>query len=109
MTTTLQRIGKAIRELRKSRNMTQEQLAELTDTAFSYIGSIERGGQNVTIETLEKIAHALHIGVFDLLALCQKENETIRKIDTLLHSQDDFHQRKILTILNEMVKKPDSR
>ncbi|WP_262362331.1 helix-turn-helix domain-containing protein [Paenibacillus senegalensis] len=96
-----------MRELRKSRNMTQEQLAELTDTAISYIGTIERGEQNITIQTLDKIAQALQSDIYELLTLSQTDNETIRKINALLLTQDHFHQEKSFNVLREMLRKPN--
>ncbi|QQK77613.1 helix-turn-helix transcriptional regulator [Salicibibacter cibarius] len=75
--TTQQRIGATIRSFRKANNMTLEQLAEYTDTAISYIGSIERGERNITINTLEKIAHVFDLDVFDFFAVGSANNEFI--------------------------------
>lgn len=105
-TTTLQRIGVAIRELRKTQNVTQEELAEYTETAISYIGTIERGEQNMTLQTLDKIAQALQTDIFNLLSISQKESPAIRKISALLITQDDFHQQKALNIVSELLREP---
>ncbi|MNO66160.1 HTH-type transcriptional regulator SinR [compost metagenome] len=62
-------VGQRIREYRKQKNWTQEQLAEAASIHYSYIGGIERGDRNISLETLEKIAAALDITAGDLLRL----------------------------------------
>lgn len=59
-------IGQRIRDLRKQRGLSQEQLGEMAGVHFSYIGKIERAEKNVTIVNLEKIAAALDVSFFDL-------------------------------------------
>lgn len=48
-------IGQRIRQLRKERNLTQEELGERADLQSQYIGGVERGERNISLETLEKI------------------------------------------------------
>ncbi|EES74476.1 helix-turn-helix domain-containing protein [Paenibacillus sp. MB22_1] len=59
-------VGKRIREYRKQKNWTQEQLAEAASLHYSYIGGVERGDRNISLETLEKIAVALDVPAGDL-------------------------------------------
>lgn len=54
-----QLIGKRIKELRKSKRITQEMLAEMLDISVSYISRIERGIVKISLETLVKTAAAL--------------------------------------------------
>lgn len=56
-----------MRQRRKARNLSQEKLAERADVHRNYIGLIERGEQNITIESLVKIAKALKCKVMDLV------------------------------------------
>lgn len=67
-----ERLGIAIREIRKNQNLTQEELAEKIGSSFSYIGRLERGEGNFTIQTLEKITIALNIDFFDFISLGKK-------------------------------------
>lgn len=62
-------VGKRIREYRKQKNWTQEQLAEAASLHYSYIGGVERGDRNISLETLEKIAAALDIPAGDLFRM----------------------------------------
>jgi len=52
-------VGENIRLLRKKRGLSQEQLAFRADINASYMGQVERGEKNPTIDVLSKIAHAL--------------------------------------------------
>jgi UDP-N-acetylglucosamine 1-carboxyvinyltransferase len=55
----LARIGKLIRDARKHRGWTQAELAAKLDTSQSAVNRIERGHQNLTLETLARIGEAL--------------------------------------------------
>lgn len=52
-------IGRMIRDARKQRGLTQQELADLLSTSQSAIGRIEAGGQNLTLDMVNKIATAL--------------------------------------------------
>lgn len=52
-------VGLQIRSLRKTKGLTQEELAEKADLSYKYIGELERGQVNVSIDSLQKIADAL--------------------------------------------------
>lgn len=52
-------VGLQIRSLRKAKGLTQEELAEKADLSYKYIGELERGQVNVSIDSLQKIADAL--------------------------------------------------
>lgn len=62
----LQQIGKKIRFLRKQRNLSQEEFADLANIDRTYIGGVERGERNITILIVKKIADALEVSVKDL-------------------------------------------
>ena len=54
-------VGQRIRNYRMDRGLSQEKLAELAGCHPTYIGQLERGEKNATIESFEKIASALGI------------------------------------------------
>lgn len=54
-------IGQRIRNYRTKQSLSQEKLAELADCHPTYIGQIERGEKNATLESVEKIACALNV------------------------------------------------
>ncbi|MCD8042955.1 MAG: helix-turn-helix domain-containing protein [Tannerellaceae bacterium] len=52
-------LGDQIREIRKAKGLSQEQLAWDAGVGRAYMGGIERGERNVTVLTLVKIAEQL--------------------------------------------------
>lgn len=60
-------IGQLIRNKRKEKNITQESLSLQCGIDRSYMGRIERGEVNLTIEKLYDIADALEVEAKDLL------------------------------------------
>ena len=61
------RVGQKIREYRKSRGLSQEQLAFKAGLHRAYIGHIERGEKNIGLINLEKISKSLSIETTELL------------------------------------------
>ncbi len=59
-------LGKRIKELRKERNYTQDVLAEKANIEPASLSNIENGKNYPTAETLEKIAFALEVEVYQL-------------------------------------------
>lgn len=57
----LQKFGKRLKSLRLDKNLTQLELAEILDMSPNFIGMIERGDRNTTVENVFKIARALGI------------------------------------------------
>ena len=60
-------IGKRIREVRRSRSMTQVQLAEAAGISASHMGDIETGRSSFSVEVLQKICRALHVSADSIL------------------------------------------
>ena len=60
-------LGEAIRAFRKRADLTQEKLAEMADLNPKYIGEVERGGLNISVDALVRIAKALKLQVKDLV------------------------------------------
>ena len=60
--------GEKVKRLRKSRNLTQEQLAEMIDIAPRNLSRIEVGTSFVKAETLEKLLSALNVTTEELFA-----------------------------------------
>jgi transcriptional regulator with XRE-family HTH domain len=60
------RFGERVRTLRKERGFSQEGFAFECELHRTYIGAIERGEQNVSLENIARIADALGVTVLDL-------------------------------------------
>ncbi len=59
-------IGRRIAELRKAKDMTQEQFSVLLGTSFQWVSQLE-GGRNMTVHSLVRVANALKVPLEDLL------------------------------------------
>ena len=66
MTTLRNSVGERIRAIRKAKGLTQQQLAELSGLDDAYIGSVERGERNFSIDTFEKIVIGLKVSAHNL-------------------------------------------
>lgn len=56
-----------LRQLRQVKGLSQEALADLAGLHRTYVGSVERGERNVSIDNMERLAKALEVDVADLL------------------------------------------
>jgi transcriptional regulator with XRE-family HTH domain len=54
-------VGNNIKKYRKTLNISQEELAEKAGLHRTYIGGIERGERNITLDSLQVIATALNV------------------------------------------------
>ncbi len=66
MKTIQEQFGSRVRDLRKKRGWTQEQLAEAAGRHWTYIGGIERGERNITLQVVADIARALDVDIKEL-------------------------------------------
>ena len=78
MTELRNSVGDRIRAMRKAKGLTQQQLAELSNLDDAYIGSVERGERNFSVNTLEKIVVALKIQPAELFHSQDKLNDVER-------------------------------
>lgn len=62
----LQKFGKRLKALRLDHSLTQLELAEILDMSPNFIGMIERGERNTTVENVFKISRALNIKPYNL-------------------------------------------
>jgi transcriptional regulator with XRE-family HTH domain len=60
------RFGARIRQLRTERGWSQEGFADLADLHRTYIGSVERGEQNLSLVNIERIAVTLEVSLAEL-------------------------------------------
>lgn len=66
MSTLRTRFGKRLRQIRRYRDLTQEQLAEALGLSVEFISNIERGKSAPSFETIEKLAEVLQVTVEEL-------------------------------------------
>ena len=76
-------LGRRIKELRESKDLTQEQLAEKIGIGQRNLSKIECGNNFVTSETLSKIISALQVEAKDLFDFNHKNDKEILKRELL--------------------------
>ena len=99
-------IGQRIRNYRTQKGLSQEKLAELAGCHPTYIGQLERGEKNATLESVEKIASAMDISLselFDKLGKSGGDNIAAKCYD-LVASKNEAEQKQLYKILQEMDK-----
>ena len=67
MPDTLVRFGKTLRAARQNKGVSQEKLAELAGLHRTYVSSVERGGRNISLLNIERLAKALDVKMADLM------------------------------------------
>jgi transcriptional regulator with XRE-family HTH domain len=65
------RLGQTVRELRASAGYSQESFAAKVKVHRTFMGTIERGKTNISVETLERIARGLGMGAWELLRIAE--------------------------------------
>lgn len=106
MKTTKELLGARIKEVRKSRKISQEQLSEKVDVDPRYISRIEVGRSYPSLETLENIARALEVEVKELFDFSHQEArpDSIEQINTFLKEMTDDDLKKICRIVRVFVR-----
>lgn len=100
MTDVLEKVGKHIKGLRVEKALSQQDLAELAGISYKYLGEIERGQVNLSVEILVKIARSLQINPGDLLNdIIDDETRTISKIKFLFAELSKKDSELVLDIL----------
>jgi len=64
--TLQQALGGRIRQLKKQRAWSQEKLAEKAKLHWTYVGQVERGERNLTLQSIETISRAFHLKISEL-------------------------------------------
>lgn len=94
--------GRRIRNYRIQQHMSQEVLAEKCGLHPTYIGQLERGEKNATLESIEKIAGGLSISLSRLFENIGSENESENiplEAYRILQERPENEQKKLIQIL----------
>ena len=84
----LKEIGPQIKEIRISKGLTQQQLAEKSDLSLPFINLIENNKRNIFLETLIKLLDVLDISIGDFfLPYSENENEELK----ILLKKDEYY------------------
>jgi transcriptional regulator with XRE-family HTH domain len=107
MKSTKELLGARIKELRRSKGLSQVRLAEMVGIESKHLSRIEVGRSYPSLKTLESIARALKVemkDLFDYVHQSSSSREITESITTLLSDADDEKLRLALKLLKAMVR-----
>lgn len=94
-----QQFGKKIAQLRSDRGWSQAELAKRSGLHFTYIGGIERGERNLSLQNIHKIAQAFGVPVWSLFV-----NQTLAQSEEAIRTGVLKGIRKDLERIQELLK-----
>jgi len=97
-------LGEKIRYLRKSNDLTQQQLADKADIDYSYLGAIERGEKNPTLDIIEKIANGLEIEIYKLFFSIKGKEDISEKTDREINHIITLCSKKTKQVLHTIAQ-----
>ena len=104
------RFGARIRELRKQRGLTQEQLAEAIGKSVDTISNIERGFSSTRIKTAARLAEILEVALPDLFEpatrprLDRKRQQLVNELTDMVAACDPDKRTDVLNAFRSVVK-----
>ena len=103
-------VGKRLRSYRTGQALSQEKLAERAGLHPTYIGQVERGEKNLTIESLEKITNALDVSMASVFEKIEErsdaDNYCLQAYELLSHKNSADRER-LFRILSEIDRYAD--
>ncbi len=104
MSSLKEKFGKRIKELRKAKGYTQEEIAELVNIEPPNISKIESGTHFPQPENLEKFAHSLNVSIKDLFDFEHFDTKTIllNKINNFLNETETRDLEFIYKIITSL-------
>lgn len=106
MKTATEMLGARIRELRKKKVLTQEQLAETLGIDQKHMSRIELGKSYPSLDRLIMISDALAVPLPDLFEFMHMDSKGVRahKIEDMLLMLDEKDQRRIYKIVKAFLE-----
>jgi len=99
-------IGERIRLYRNHAGLTQEVLAEKAGLHSTYIGQLERGEKNATLESVEKVVCALDLPfeiLFENIIIGSTKNEYAAECYEMITALPVSEQKAILELIKKAI------
>lgn len=105
MRSTKELLAIRIKQLRKSRGLTQEKLAELIGRDTKHISKLEIAGSYPSIETLERIANVLDVEIKEIFNFDGLKDKSYIKeeFQKLLQFSDEKHLQTLYKIHKDLI------
>ena len=94
--------GIRVRALRQGVGLSQMELGRRADLDHTYVGGIERGERNLSIEAIEKVANGLEIEIVQLFQHSSQrsaESQQIAELVALLERKDEKTIKRVLDMV----------
>ena len=104
---TKELLGKRIKELRRIRKLSQEQLSTIINIDPKHISRIEVGGSYPSFDTLEKLGKALNVEIKDFLEFeheFKNQKELKKSLNDLLKDADLEMLKLVVKVVKAMVR-----
>lgn len=103
---TLKELGLNLKEFRKAKGLSQEQLSELAGLHPTYISQLETGKANPSMVILIAVAEQLGITIVDLLrgSAISESDALILELKEILNTSGTTQKQAVTTILEGIVK-----
>ena len=102
--------GRRLRELRKARGLSQEELADRAGLHPKFIGEVERGASDLKLRSIIKIASGLGLSPADFFSLCfSRENlspegrEVLDLVISTIKRKDRKRLQKLKTFIKDIL------
>ena len=103
-------LGKRIQNIRLSKKITQEELADSIEISTQFVSDMERGLKKPSVVTLINIMVALSITPNELfMDFISDENDTITEINKILCELSEFDRQYLLNLIRDYKKMIDKR
>lgn len=103
----LKSVGARLRIHRRKQGMTQDEVADRTGVSQSYIGSVERGQQNLTVVNLVRIAQAVGVRMNELFIGNDNEDDSLeyitKEITNILRDRPTSDGEFLLGLMNNLL------
>lgn len=100
--------GRRIRMYRAQQHLSQEELAEKCGMHPTYIGQLERGEKNATLESISKVATVLSVSLSKLFENIEDFNSVGTNYPAeayrLVQSVSEPYQKKLLSIIRMIIE-----
>lgn len=97
--------GRQVKHFRKERRLSQEELAERCGLHSTYIGQIERGEKNVSLESIQKLSRGLGVPIsklFECFTADLDDTSPAAQIHGLVLGMTAGTQQHVLNIVTEI-------
>ena len=105
--TFLTDMGRRIKERRNDLRLSQEELAEKAGLHHTYIGQLERGEKNATLESIGKVARALDLPfevLFEAIIYGDTDNAIAKEVYELITARSKKEQLALSDLIKRVVE-----